>query len=147
MVTSPQVSWLFFKARAKRPYLSHTGRASTAEKQPTGPGPEGCDENGPAAALLVGHVSVQICSLLPPVRLGPPCRRPILITTKYLVFRGQDTSRSSQQKRCSVSCRYHDRCGCCRVAFLASATDNADFNRLMIVVYGNGEYLVVCRPM
>jgi hypothetical protein len=28
----------------------------------------------------------------PPVRLGPPCRRPILIATKYLVFRGQDTS-------------------------------------------------------
>src|SRR6202011_4776359 len=60
----PEVSWLFFKARAKRPYLSHTGRASNAEKQPTGPGPEGGDENGPAAALLVGHVSVQICSLL-----------------------------------------------------------------------------------
>jgi hypothetical protein len=53
---------------------------------------EGCDENGPAAALLVGHVSVQICSLLPPVRLGPPCRRPILIATKHLLFRGQDTS-------------------------------------------------------
>ena len=30
------------------------------------------------------------CSLAP-VRLGPPCRRPILIATKYLVFRGQDT--------------------------------------------------------
>ena len=44
-------------------------------------GPEGCDENGPAAALLLGHVSIQICSLLPPVRLGPPCRRPILIAT------------------------------------------------------------------
>jgi hypothetical protein len=28
---------------------------------------------------------------LVPVRLGPPCRRPILIKTKYLVFRGQDT--------------------------------------------------------
>src|SRR5580658_5935926 len=28
---------------------------------------------------------------LPPVPLGPPCRRPILIATKYLVFRGQDT--------------------------------------------------------
>src|SRR6202051_4407392 len=82
----PEVSWLFFKARAKRPYLSDTGRASNAEKQPTGPGPEGCDENGPAAALLVGHVSIQICSLL------APCRRPILIATKYLVFRGQDTS-------------------------------------------------------
>jgi hypothetical protein len=35
---------------------------SNAEKQPTGHGPEGCDENGPAAALLVGHVSIQICS-------------------------------------------------------------------------------------
>jgi hypothetical protein len=63
MVMSPQVSWLFFKARAKRPYLSHTGRASNAEKQPTGRGPEGCVENGPAAALLVGYVSIQICAL------------------------------------------------------------------------------------
>ena len=37
-------------SRAKRPYLSHTGRSAAAEeKQPTGPGPEGCDENGPAA--------------------------------------------------------------------------------------------------
>ena len=26
--------------------------------------PEGCDENGPAAALLLGHVSIQICSFL-----------------------------------------------------------------------------------
>ena len=26
-------------------------------------GPERCDENGPAAALLLGHVSIQICSL------------------------------------------------------------------------------------
>src|SRR5262245_5433795 len=33
-----------------------TGRASNAEKQPTGCGPEGCVENGPAAALLVGYV-------------------------------------------------------------------------------------------
>jgi hypothetical protein len=63
MVTSPAVSWLFFKARAKRPYLTHTGRASNAEKQLTGPGPEGCVENGPAAALLVGYVSIQICAL------------------------------------------------------------------------------------
>jgi hypothetical protein len=28
---------------------------------------------------------------LAPVRLGPPCRRPILIATKYLVFRGHRT--------------------------------------------------------
>ena len=59
MVMSPQVSWLFFKARAKRPYLSHTGRASNAEKQPIGRGPEGCVENGPAAALLVGYIQHQ----------------------------------------------------------------------------------------
>ena len=38
-------------------------------------------KNGPAAALLLSHVSIQICSLLPPGRLGPPCRRPILIAT------------------------------------------------------------------
>src|SRR6202011_226314 len=75
-----------FQDANERPYLTHTGRVSNAEKQPTGPGPTGCDENGPAAALLVGHVSIQICSLL------APCRRPILIATKYMLFRGQDTS-------------------------------------------------------
>src|SRR6202049_2467927 len=98
MVTSLQVSWLFFKARAKHPYLSHTGRASNAEKQPTGAGPEGCYENGRAAALLVGHVSIQICSLL------APCRRPILIATIYLLFRGQDTRVAAEvQDPCAVS--------------------------------------------
>src|SRR5271166_7194581 len=86
MVTSPAVSWLFFKARAKRPYLSHTGRASNAEKQPTGPGPEGCVENGPAAALLVGYVSIQICALL------APCRRPILNATTSPLYARRYTS-------------------------------------------------------
>jgi hypothetical protein len=33
MVTSPAVSWLFFKARAKHPYLSHTGRM-LSKRQP-----------------------------------------------------------------------------------------------------------------
>ena len=83
---SPQVSWLFFKARAKRPYLSHTGRASNAEKQPTGRGPEGCVENGPAAALLVGYVSIQICALL------APCRRPILNATTSPLYARRYTS-------------------------------------------------------
>jgi hypothetical protein len=55
----PQVSWLFFKARAKRRYLNHNGRASNTEKQSTGRGPEGCVENGPAAALLVGYLSIR----------------------------------------------------------------------------------------
>ena len=36
--------------------------------------------------MLVSHVSIQICSLL------APCRRPILIATKHMLFRGQDTS-------------------------------------------------------
>src|ERR1700677_5410026 len=90
MVTLPAVSWLFFKARAKRPYLSHTGRASNAEKQPTGHGPEGCVENGPAAALLVGYVSMQICALL------APCRRPILNATTSPLYarRGTEGFRS-----------------------------------------------------
>src|ERR1700675_1466892 len=80
MVTSPQVSWLFFKGAGKHPYLVHTGRASNAEKQPTGRGPEGCVENGPAAALLVGYVSIQICALL------APCRQPILNATTSPLF-------------------------------------------------------------
>src|SRR5258705_5167191 len=37
--------------------------------------PEGCDENGSAVALLLSHVTIQICSF------GAPCRRPILIAT------------------------------------------------------------------
>ena len=41
---------------------------ATQKKQPTGHGPEGCDENGPAAAL------------------------PILTATKAMLFMGQDTS-------------------------------------------------------
>jgi hypothetical protein len=87
-MTSPAVSWLFFKARAKRPYLCHTGRASNAEKQPTGPGPEGCVENGPAAALLLGYVAIQICALL------APCRRPILNATTSPLFTRRYTSSS-----------------------------------------------------
>jgi hypothetical protein len=45
-----------FQGANERPYLTHTGRASNAEKQLTGRGPEGCAENGSAASLLVSHV-------------------------------------------------------------------------------------------
>ena len=100
MVTSPAVSWLFFKARAKRPYLSHTGRASNAEKQPTGPGPEGCVENGPAAALLVGYVSIQICALL------APCRRPILNATTSPLFARRCTKWGDHTKRKQCQARF-----------------------------------------
>jgi hypothetical protein len=59
MVMALRSKWAIGKAvRAglaiKRPYLSHTGRASNAEKQPTGRRPEGCVETGAPAALLVG---------------------------------------------------------------------------------------------
>jgi hypothetical protein len=36
-----------FQGANEDPYLTDTGRESNAEKQPTGSGPEGCDENGP----------------------------------------------------------------------------------------------------
>ena len=45
----------------------------------------------------IGHVSVQICSLF------APCRRLILIATKYLLFRGQDTSEDAPHRTCSTS--------------------------------------------
>jgi hypothetical protein len=93
-----------FQGANERPYLTHTGRVSNAEKQPTGPGPKGCDENGPAAALLVGHVPLHFCApanlgLSDSVKMGrdapllAPCRRPILIATKCMLFRRQDTVR------------------------------------------------------
>jgi hypothetical protein len=51
-----------FQGANERLYLNHTGRASNAEKRPTGSGPKGCDENGPATALLVGHVPHHFCT-------------------------------------------------------------------------------------
>ena len=45
------------------------------------------------------------CSLLPPVRLGPPCRRPILIATKGMLFRRQDTSLLPRPGACSETNR------------------------------------------
>src|ERR1700722_17545636 len=97
-----QSCWRSHKSGSSIAYCCLESRENHSSHQPTGPGPEGCDENGPAAALLVGHVTVQICSLHPPVRLGPPCRRSILIATKYLVCRGQDT-RLSDLVHCVVA--------------------------------------------
>ncbi len=49
-------------------------------------------EESPAAALLVGYRSIQICALLTPVRLGPPCRRPILNATTSPLYVRRYTS-------------------------------------------------------
>ena len=51
-----------FSRRERRAYLNRYVRSESrgrgTEKQLTGRGPEGCDENGPAAALLLGCVSI-----------------------------------------------------------------------------------------
>jgi hypothetical protein len=65
--SAPSPKSLWFRRRSvgcfsRRERSAHiwidTGRASNAEKQPTARGPGGCVENGPAAALLVGYVSL-----------------------------------------------------------------------------------------
>src|SRR6516164_5719227 len=56
--------------------------------------PEGCDENGPAAALLLSHVSIQICSFV------APCRRPILIATPLNQSRTWCTRLTGRLKAC-----------------------------------------------
>jgi hypothetical protein len=66
--------------------------------------PEGCDENGPAAALLLSHVSIQICSFVLPVRLGPPCRRPILIATPLNQSRTWCTKRATPDGALQAAC-------------------------------------------
>src|SRR4029077_20142802 len=80
-----------FQGANERPYLNHTGRESNAEKRPTGSGPKGCDENGPATALLVGHAPHHFHATLETkstrstesgAGCSAPCRRPILIATK-----------------------------------------------------------------
>jgi hypothetical protein len=43
--------------------------------------------------------------LLPPVRLGPPCRRAILIATKAMLFMGQDTKLPSMEPMLSQTSR------------------------------------------
>jgi hypothetical protein len=58
VVMSPLASWLFFKARATSISKIDMWGASNAEKQPTRHGPKGCAENGPAAALFVGCISL-----------------------------------------------------------------------------------------
>ncbi len=72
-------------------YLDHNGRASNAEKQPTGRGPEGCVENG-SACFVARQSRIDRDMLLPtPVRLGPPRRRLILNATKLKGFRRRYT--------------------------------------------------------
>jgi hypothetical protein len=64
-----QISWLFFKARAKRPYLSHTGRASPAaagrKNSQLAPARKVALKMGwrPSRGRRIGYVSIPICAL------------------------------------------------------------------------------------
>ena len=74
------------------------------EKQPTGPSPEGCVENGPAAAG-----SVRIDSDMrpfPPVPLGPPCRPPILTATTSPLYVRQHTKHRATKSIDNESVNY-----------------------------------------
>ena len=78
-------------SNAKFDLAERSGRGRTNQNPHS---PKGCDENGPAAALLIGHVSVQICSLV--VRPWPD-QRPILIAT--LLYHAQTWCTSSVGER------------------------------------------------
>src|SRR6516164_6894480 len=62
-----------------------------------------CDENGPAAALLLSHVSIQICSFV------APCRRPILIATPLNQSRTWCTRAGNESLRILSQLRYRRR--------------------------------------
>ena len=82
-----------FQGASEAQYLAHTGRSAAAEeKQPTGHGPEGCDENGPAAVRQLPDRLRIDSDMRPPRVRHLPDRRPILIATKAMLFMGQDTS-------------------------------------------------------
>jgi hypothetical protein len=57
--------------------------------------------------LLVGYVSIQICALLPPVRLGPPCRRPILNATMAPVYERRCTRQVAGETLASLASSYY----------------------------------------
>ena len=60
-----------FQGASEAPISESYGSSEQRGKTANWPGPQGNVEKGPAAALLVGYVSIQICALL------APCRRPI----------------------------------------------------------------------
>jgi hypothetical protein len=92
-VLSPKIACLSpevfgcFSRRERQAYLNRYVRESNGKKQPTGRARKVAMKMSRRLRLLVGHVSIQICSA-PPVRLGSPCRRPNLIATKGMLFRG-----------------------------------------------------------
>src|SRR5271165_3505316 len=71
--------------------LPGIGTSLLPQKEKPGSGPEGCDEKG-RRPCDAGEAS-SLCTLgkkqSGDVSPTPPCRRPILIAIKYLLFRGQ----------------------------------------------------------
>src|ERR1700693_4153352 len=83
---------------------SHTQNATTLDTNNDG-WPEGAGMVE-APGLGAEKLDVAVYTIPPPVRLGPPDRRPILIATNYLLFRGQDTrGRNLPNSAGFVGCR------------------------------------------
>ncbi len=73
-----------FQGASEAPVCESYGLSEQSGKTATGPGPQGCDQNGLAAALLVGHVfdnrhgkserhnRKNWCGMLPPRLAGGP---------------------------------------------------------------------------
>src|SRR5260221_11446204 len=111
MMTSPQVSWLFFKGGPARNASGSDGGGATRISRLIRKERATQKNSQPAAArkvaLKMGGVGVarrlQIDSdmrPLPPVRLGPPCRPPIFnATTSRLYVRGSTGSIHTMRSR------------------------------------------------
>ena len=114
MVPSPQVSWLFFKARATSiSRLIRKERATRKNSQPAH-GLEGCVENGPAAALLVGyrfHSDMRPPRALPTAHFerNPPGRGRLAVFPRcsLLTYRSRYARRLRLEKQPTDLRRWH----------------------------------------
>src|ERR1700747_688449 len=94
---SPAVSWLFFKA--VRAALALTTSKSELIRKERATRKNSQLATARRVAMKRGRrlrgssvtYRFRYGPLIPPVRLGPPCRRPILIATKAMLLVGQDT--------------------------------------------------------
>jgi len=58
----------------------------------------------------IGYISTQTCALLPPVRLGPPCWRPMLNATTSSLYARRCTNSLPLLEVHLTSCRYFASC-------------------------------------
>jgi len=87
VVMSPLVSWLFFQGASEAPISEiEYGSSEQTRKTANWPRPGGfAFKMGRRPRLLVGYVIDLRYAPLMPVRLEPPCRRPILNATTFII--------------------------------------------------------------